>query len=113
MNVSGWLVNITPTCYYLMEVQDGKDKGVWGFHRFLDGLMVHVYMNEEYRGRCAAKSAIDAFDWIFSNTDTRIIYALIPDINRKAQFLAVFAGLSFIYNDQNGNRCYKLNRKVI
>ncbi len=110
VRISDWLVNISPTCYYLMEVKNGKDLGVWGFHRYSDGLMVHVNMSADCRGKAAADSARNAFKWIFDNTDTKMIYALIPAVNRKTQVLAVFVGLSFIYNDKKGNRCYKLER---
>ncbi len=112
VRIADWMVNISPTCYYLMEVEEEKDLGVWGFHPYLDGLMVHVNMTEECRGKAAVESSKDAFKWIFDNTDTKTIYALIPETNKKVQVFAVSIGLSFIYSDKNKNRCYKLERKV-
>lgn len=95
-----------------MEVKEGNDLGVWAFHKYADGLMVHVNMGKECRGKAAAQSAKDAFKWIFNNTETNNIYALISETNRKTQILAVFVGLSFIYSDKKGNRCYKLERAI-
>ena len=44
-----WLsapIDIGNDSYYLIEVQAGRDVGVWYLHPYTDGLMIHVMMIE-------------------------------------------------------------------
>lgn len=100
-----------PECYYLLEVKDGRDFGVWFFHPHENGLVVHVNLNEECRGRQAAESARNAFYWIFDNTAVKVIYAAIPEDRKKVHMLAVAVGFEFVFCI-DGDRCYKLERST-
>lgn len=95
-------------CFYLIET-DGQDLGAWLFHPYLDGLKVHVHMDERCRGRHAAESATNAFNWVFENTGVSIIYAGIPTAKKKVCTLAAHIGMQFIFCE-NGNRCYEFKR---
>lgn len=97
--------------HYLVEVEDGKDLGAWGFYPIDDGFEVHVTLSPECRGHKAATSARNAFDWIWLHTDETVIYAAIPLSKKPAMMLANVVGFEFIFSDY-GNRCYKLERST-
>ena len=103
-------IDIGRNCHYLMERVDDRDLGVWVFYSVDDGLMVHVNLGEECRGRMAKMSAMNAFDWIWYNTETPVIYAAIAEDKRNVHLLAQAVGFDFIFCDQAGNRCYSLER---
>ena len=92
-----WRVLVSSEVYYLMEVKDGVDLGVWTLHPWLsdydEGVLMHASMGESCRGKEAKDSGQNAFSWIFANTNHRCIYAAIPDDKRHAQFMAVQAGM--------------------
>ncbi len=102
-----WHVLISDEVYYLMEIKCGKDLGLWTFHPWFDGLLIHANVGDECRGRDAVASAKDAFKWIFENTGCRKIYAAIPNDKRPAQFVASWAGMTWQYNDET-KRYYKI-----
>jgi len=97
--------------HYLIETEDGKDLGAWGFYPIDDGLEVHVTLSPECRGRKAAQSARNAFNWIWKNTDSSVIYAAIPFDKKPVMMLANLVGFNFIFSNEQ-NRCYKLERSV-
>lgn len=103
-------IAISPDFYYLLEVED-EDLGAWFFHPHEDGLAVHVNLNKKCRGRKAAVSAKNAFDWVFANTDVNVIHAGIPENSKKVCMLACAVGMEFIML-QDGNRCYRINRRI-
>lgn len=104
-------VCILPECHYLAEVIGGIDVGAWFFHPHEDGLMVHADMGPQCRGKAAADSARNAFNWIFENTDAQTIYAHIPSDKKNVHMLAVVVGMDFVFCE-NGNRCYRIERSM-
>ena len=103
-----WRMCVSQELFYLMEVKDGKDLGVWTLHPWHDGLLIHASLSKECSGKCAKHSAIQAFNWVFQNTQYKDIYASISNSKRHAQFMAVSAGMNFIYSD-NDKRYYKID----
>lgn len=97
-------------CHYLMETTDGRDGGVWAFYPFDNGFMVHVNLGRECRGKMAKTSAMNAFDWIWRNTDVSVIYAAIPEERKDVCLFAQAVGFGFVFRDADGNRCYSLGR---
>ena len=102
-----WKVQVSREIYYLMEIQDGKDLGVWTLHEGFDGMLIHASLGEGCRGRDAVNSARNAFHWIFDNTFCTKIYACIPNDKRPAQLVAKWAGMAWQYNDED-KRYYKI-----
>jgi len=96
-----WPLVVDSEIFYLMETKDGKDMGVWAFHQWWDGLLIHASLGPECRGRDAVNSAKEAFRWIFENTGYKKIYAEISNEKRPAQFVASWAGMDYIYSNQN------------
>ena len=90
---------------YLLE----SNIGLWIFHKYLNGLMVHADMTPECRGKRAVESAKNAFKWVFQNTNTKIIYAGIPKKNKPACHSAVGSGMNFTHEDEN-KRYYEVEK---
>lgn len=103
-------ISISREVIYLIEVVDGQDLGVWLFHPYKDGLSVHVTLGAENRGKKAANSARDAFEWIFNHCQVNIIYAVIPPEKKNVRTLAQVVGFEFTGDDEHGNRVYTLER---
>ncbi len=99
---------MTSEIFYLMEIKNGEDLGVWVIHPWRDGLMIHVRMGENCRGRKAVDSAKSAFKWLFENTEFKIIYAAIPSKTRTAQFVASWSGMKYILTEDN-HRLYRID----
>ncbi len=104
-----WPICLSPDYYYLIEVQDGKDVGVWLFHPYKNEMIVHVEFLKGYRGPIAAKSGRKAFEWLFNHNSVNIIYAAIPLIKKEVQMLASVVGFKFNYCDEKF-RWYGLSR---
>ncbi len=102
-----WKVQVSSEIFYLMEIQDGKDLGVWTLHKGFDGMLIHASLGDRCRGANVVKSAKAVFRWIFENTDCKAIYACIPNDKRPAQFVASWAGMTWQYNDET-KRYYKI-----
>jgi len=102
-----WRMLVSHEVFYLMEVKDGKDLGVWTLHPWRDGLLVHVNLGDGCKGKDAKQSAIDIHQWIFANTHYKTIYAKIHNDKRPAQFISIMAGMKFIYSQDN-HRFYKI-----
>ena len=103
-------IDISRETFYLLEVQDGRDLGVWWFHPCEGGMMIHVAMSEACRGHEAAQSARAAIAWIFNNTDAAAIYASLAPDQRQVRTLAAHVGFEFICW-YDGARVYQLQRQ--
>ena len=104
-----WGVVLSSKIYYLMEKGVDGVKGVWSYEPYQDGLRVHADLGVECRGADAIKSAKKSFEWIFSNTKFKNIYAGIPEENKPACRVAYMSGMDFeqLYSNI---RWYKLNK---
>ena len=109
---SKWELVFSNKIFYLVEEQDGEDLGVIVFVPMDDALMIHVELGEKCRGSAALKSCVDAFRWIFNNTDCESIIAEIPLSNRPAHFIARQAGMNFDRIEAKALRCYRLTRQM-
>lgn len=94
-------IDISRENFYLMEVQNGEDLGVWHLHPCLDGVCIHADLGDKCRGKDAVASARDVFEWIFQNTHNKIIYAAIPEEVRTACMVATWAGMTYQVTEQN------------
>ncbi len=106
-----WRIVTSIDSYFLIEVKEKEDLGVWFAHRCRKGLLFHASMGDKCRGKEAAKSGRDAIAWLFKNTETPVIYASIPPERRAARMLTRYVGFEFMmcYND---NRIYSIERAV-
>lgn len=100
-------MDISQDSYYLIERMNGEDQGVWFFHPYDDGMMIHANFKESFRGKLAADSARNAFKWIFEHTATNVIYANINNTKRHVQMLACAVGFSLCYKADT-DRLYRL-----
>lgn len=105
-----WRLLVSSEVYYLMEIKDGVDLGVWSLHPWKDGLMIHANL-PHCSGKDAVESAKNAFKWIFINTNYKVIYAAIPNDKRHAQFMASWAGMKFHDVDEK-KRYYKIESVI-
>lgn len=109
---SPWDLIISRDFFYLIEVQDGKDVGVWCFEPDVTaGHFIHTAMTPECRGKAAVNSALNAFAWMYENTDADQIIAPISIPLRHSQIIARSTGLDYIGN-QDGNKLYKMTRDL-
>lgn len=111
---SDFPIHISREICYFMEVQDGKDVGVWLAHPYRDGLSLHADLGPECRGKAAATSARNVLNWLFEHNFSNI-YAVIPPDRHSVRTLAQAVGFEFMELDDFGNRIYtirKLERKV-
>lgn len=106
--LAGWDVRISSRTAYLVDSEDGKDIGIWMFTPCDDVLSVHA--NMQVKGARAAKSAREAFRWIFEHTDWESIFAVIPSDLRHVQAMACHVGMEFYAVDDDGDRCYFIRR---
>ncbi len=100
-----WPPVISSKIIYLIE----EDCGLWTFNEHLDGLMIHVEMSLNHRGKESIGKGKEALMWIFNNTETEKIYAVISKDNRPACHNAVHAGLEFTHEDEN-KRYYEVSK---
>ena len=113
--VSDREIVIAPDVFYLMEVENGDDLGVWFLHYCAgegygpDGIMIHANMTEACRGRKALHSARAAIAWVFEHTETPVIYAAPRKDRRDVRALARAAGFRYLF-DLHGCRIYNLER---
>lgn len=110
--LASWPLCISDTMYYLIDVENGEDIGVWFFHPNGDAFQVHACMKDRHRGRRAARSVKECFRWMFTNTDTKRIVAAIPDAYREVCYMARHVGMSFAGVDGRAFRCYTLDRQT-
>ena len=100
-----WNIWISSEVFYLMEIENGEDLGVWIVHPSNHRILIHACMGEKCKGRKAVESAKNAFKWVFENTEISKIYAIISNTKRPAQFVASWAGMKYISKDSD-NRAY-------
>lgn len=107
-----WRLCVSSKVYYLMEIKDGVDLGVWALHPKdeddITNLTIHANLGEGCRGRDAIESAKNAFKWIFNNTEFKHIIADIPNDKRHAQFMARWSGMK-PYGSSDKNRSYSIS----
>ena len=77
------------------------DIGVFSYEKYKDGYLVHA--NVLKKGKAAVESAKKSFEWIFNNTTTDIIYAVIKRNNRATCHFAVQAGMNRTHDDEQFN----------
>ena len=80
---------------YLVEKNNELDLGVWGFQPDGDGYRVHAGMGKDCLGKKAIESLKNAIAWIFKNTESKAVYAVIPEENKPASVVAIGAGLCY------------------
>lgn len=102
-----WPPVISSEVIYLLD----DDVGLWTFHNYLDGLMIHAEMTPQCRGESAMLSAKASFDWIFQNTNKTIIYAGIPIEKKPACYMAIWSGMTYTHTEDN-KRYYNMIKKV-
>ena len=113
LKLTDWELVVSPQVFYLIDTDDGRDVGLWGFHPHEGDLMVHAKMDREHRGAYAAESVRQAFAWIFQNTTTSAIVAAIPDESRHVHFMARHVGMALTGIDEAGFRCYRVENPNI
>lgn len=102
----------SPEVFYLIETDGVDDLGVFYFHECEGGYMIHVEMTNNFRGKQAAESYKDAFEWMFENTVCEKIIGEIPMQLRAAQFMARHVGATFDGIDKGVLRCYSLTKRT-
>ncbi len=107
-----WDINISSEFFYLIVVHDGVDVGIFEVHPYKDGLLIHLNMSEECRGKKAVRAGLGAFEWVFDNTDYETIYAVSPPKLRHAHFLANHVGMEYRRTDEAGFRHYEISRET-
>ena len=107
-----WDLIFSHRIYYLVEEKDGEDLGVIVFVPVNGILMIHVELGKKCRGKQAVKICMDAFNWVFQNTDCEDIIAEIPLHNRPAHFVARHAGMDFEGIVEKALRCYSLTKQM-
>ena len=100
-----WDPVISSKIIYLVD----ENAGVWVFHEHKDGMISHVEMKENCRGADAVEQCKKAIEWIFENTDTKVIYAEIDNDNKPACHNAVRCGFTFI-KEEDEVRFYEVRR---
>jgi len=105
-----WPLCVSDEVYYLIDVEDGEDIGVWFFHPNNDAFQVHASMKEGNRGRRAAQSVRECFRWMFAHTKTKKIIAAIPKDYREVHVMARHVGMTFDGIDVRDFRCYSLDK---
>lgn len=107
-----WDLVISHDFYYLIEVKDGKDVGVWCFEPDpAHGYLMHTAMTPECRGRAAVASGLNAIDWLYENTSANGIVAPVPAELKHAQRIPIAAGLEFM-GEKDGVKFYEMNRQL-
>lgn len=109
---SEWKLTISRDVFYLIEVQDGEDVGVWCFDPTENGdYEMHAAMSKACRGKAAVTSGLDAIRWIYENTDANTIIAPVPEYLKYAQRIPIAAGL--VYEGmKHGRKIYKMQREL-
>lgn len=89
--------------------------GVWTCDKYLDGIMMHIDILKEARGKKALDATKKAFQWLFDK-GYKIIYAGIPEERKHVCNFALSAGMEFTHiksggfcNNKQKYRMYKIN----
>jgi len=94
---------------YLIEKEYGKDLGVWCFEPNGSEYDIHAHMGVMCRGIVGKRSALDAIQWLYENTECSDIVATIPIALKHSQRLTVATGFDFV-KQVLGFRYYKMTR---
>ncbi len=107
-----WDLTISSKVFYLIEVQDGKDVGVWAFEPVENNAYeMHTAMSPACRGKSAVDSAIAAFVWLYDKTDADRIIAPMFTRLKHAHRIPRMVGL--VYEGiQDGFKIYTMNREL-
>lgn len=113
-----WQLIISREVFYLMEVKDGRDLGVWAFepHEDDDGdtieneFLMHTSMGPDCRGKAAIDSGLQAIKWMYANTSADVILAPVPVELKHAQRIPRQAGLTYM-GDIEGVKYYRTTRE--
>ena len=106
-----WDLVVSDKVYYLVEMENGDDIGAICFHPTdEEGLLMHVALGIECRGARAGEAYRNAFEWMFTNTDTDILLGRIPETYQHARVMSVYIGGKFTGIDCDGLRCYSVTR---
>ena len=108
--IGSWDINISQKVFYLMEVEKGRDTGVWCFEPHEEGYLMHAAMGPLCRGAKAVESGLNAMGWLFENTGCDTVIAAVPVELRHAHVIPRQAGLKFI-EIRDGCRCSVMRRK--
>ncbi len=109
--LTDWSLIVSSKYIYLVEVINGKDKGVWSFFAHSDdpSYTVHVDMQKDFRGKKVIESARRAFKWIFDNTKADFIKAEILESRKDVCYMANYFGMQRL-NSFDGFNHFKLMR---
>lgn len=107
-----WGLVISDEIYYLIEVMDGRDVGVWAFEPYENGFQTHAHMSKEYRGAKAAFSARCAFAWMFDITCCGIIFAVIPEPLHHVHVMARHIGMKYNGKTKGFRKYSMLDREL-
>lgn len=106
-----WDLIISPQIYYLIVSRDGEDVGVMCFHPCdEEGLLMHVELGHDCRGKKAAAAYEAAFQWMFDNTEYETLLGRIPGETRHARIMARHVGAKIDGVDCDGLNCYSVSR---
>jgi len=100
-----WQPVISSKVIYLID----EGQGLWMFHEHLDGLMIHVEMHINCRGKEAIRRGRNAVKWVFDNMKANTLYARIPKINKLACHNARHGGMVFTH-EEDGIRYFKITK---
>ncbi len=105
-----WPLVLSSKVIYLIQSEKGIDEGVWTFEPAGNGVKGHADIGHLGRGKKAIAGAKAAIEWIFKNTGAEFIGASISRENKKACFIASWAGMKIINADDN-KRHFKITRR--
>ena len=111
-NIGPWPMLISRDVHCFIEVENGKDLGVWAFEPCEDGYMMHAAMGPDCRGRKALHSGLKAIEWMFANTDCECVVAATPVDLKHTHVLPRVAGFQF-REIKDGMRHYMLFKDEI
>ena len=100
-----WQAVISSKVIYLVD----EYYGLWVFHEHKDGLISHIEMSKNCRGKEAIEKCRKAIDWAFEHTNKHVIYAEIPKENKPACHNAVHVGMNFTHETES-KRYYEVRR---
>lgn len=111
-----WQILALDDVFYLVEVEDGEDLGVWCLEpetgmRSHGRYLMHSAMGPRCKGKRAVESGLDAIGWLFEHTDADVVVAPVPAELRHARLIPLTAGLSPI-GEHNGSKLYMMDREM-
>ena len=92
-----WRPFITHELIYLLQ----DKKNVITFEHYKDGVMLHVDICKEYRGKKAVAAVMEGFDWIGKNFNIDKIYARVPKQRKDVRHFAISLGMRLTHTEKN------------